>query len=128
MQERHGPLRGTNFWKVPTGMVSPGISGNLASLFCSPGDFLLFPKPWIPPSRIQVNPNEDILAAAAREVKEETGVDVIVGGIICLRETHRQHVQGKTDLFFLCKAHPVSTDITPQVSEILKVLPFCLCC
>jgi len=87
VQEKNGPLRGRDYWKVPTGLV---------------------------------NTNEDILTAAVREVKEETGVDIGVEGIFALRETHLQGVQKKTDLFFLCKAYALNTEITIDPEELLK--------
>jgi len=67
-----------------------------------------------------VEANEGLSEAARREVREETGVECEIQGMVCLRETHSLHVQRLTDLFFLFKARPLTTDLTPQDSEILQ--------
>lgn len=74
---------------------------------------------WKMPTGL-VDNGEDIEAAAVREVLEETGVRVKFEGVLAFRQNHKTGVEGKTDLFFLCKASPLSTDITIQEAEIAR--------
>jgi len=69
---------------------------------------------WKMPTGL-VDNGEDIETAAVREVFEETGVRVRFDGVLAFRQNHKTGVEGKTDLFFLCKATPLSHDITIQV-------------
>ena len=46
--------------------------------------------------------NEEVDAAAAREVLEETGVVARFEGVVALRRALGTHVAGKDDIFFLC--------------------------
>jgi len=74
---------------------------------------------WKMPTGL-VDNGEDIAAAAVREVMEETGVKVRFEGVLAFRQNHKTGVEGKTDLFFLCKATPLSSEIIPQESEIAR--------
>lgn len=74
---------------------------------------------WKMPTGL-VDAGEDIAAAAEREVLEETGVRVRFEGVVAFRQQHKIGVEGKTDLFFLCKASPLSHKIIKQDAEIAK--------
>ncbi|XP_031491430.1 nudix hydrolase 7-like [Nymphaea colorata] len=73
---------------------------------------------WKIPTGV-VEEGEDVFAAAEREVKEETGVEVEFVEIIGFRESHKAHFNKKSDLFFICILKPKSSDILKQDSEIL---------
>ncbi|KAL5974379.1 nudix (nucleoside diphosphate linked moiety X)-type motif 2 [Asimina triloba] len=64
-----------------------------------------------------VNEGEDIFAAAAREVKEETGVDTEFVEVLAFRQSHKSFFE-KSDLYFICMLRPLSSDIQKQESEI----------
>ena len=75
------------------------------------------------------DPGEDIAAAAVREMKEETGLDVVFDKIICFRQAHGG-LFNRSDMFFvcLCKLAPkyealarqgAAIEILPQEEEIL---------
>lgn len=49
---------------------------------------------------------------------EETGIRVKFDGVIAFREQHKSGVEKKTDLFFMCKAVPLSSEIVMQESEL----------
>eukprot|EP00802_Teleaulax_amphioxeia_P016626 Tamp_16750.p1 GENE.Tamp_16750~~Tamp_16750.p1 ORF type:complete len:232 (-),score=35.78 Tamp_16750:395-1090(-) len=74
---------------------------------------------WKMPTGL-VDNGEDIEAAAVREVLEETGIRVRFDGVLAFRQNHKTGVEGKTDLFFLCKATPLSHHITIQEAEIAQ--------
>ncbi|GAB4845949.1 hypothetical protein Ancab_024955 [Ancistrocladus abbreviatus] len=71
---------------------------------------------WKIPTGV-VDAGEDISVAAAREVKEETGIDTDFVEVLAFRQTHKSFL-GKSDLFFLCFLRPLSFDIQKQESEI----------
>jgi ADP-ribose pyrophosphatase YjhB (NUDIX family) len=72
---------------------------------------------WKVPTGL-VNHNESIADAAEREVMEETGIRVQFEGVVAFREQNNSGVERKTDLFFMCKARPLSSDISMQESEL----------
>ena len=67
-------------------------------------------------------PRKDAAAAAVREVKEETGIDAEVVGLVGVREAHtgpdRGWMSGKTNIFFVFLLRPTTTEIAMQESEI----------
>ena len=66
--------------------------------------------------------NEDIGAAAAREVREETGLAVSPKEVLAVRHSHGFH-RGVSDVFFCvrCEAIDEGAVLTPQAGEIARV-------
>ncbi|KAL3734601.1 hypothetical protein ACJRO7_023881 [Eucalyptus globulus] len=64
-----------------------------------------------------VDEDEDIEAAAIREVKEETGIDTEFKEILLFRQSHKAFFD-KSELFFLCILRPLSFDVQKQELEI----------
>ncbi|XP_030930478.1 nudix hydrolase 10-like [Quercus lobata] len=71
---------------------------------------------WKIPTGV-VDEGENINEAAVREVKEETGIDAKFLEILAFRQSHKLFFQ-KSDLFFICMMHPLSSDIKKQDLEI----------
>ena len=66
--------------------------------------------------------NEDIGAAAAREVREETGLEVRPAEVLAVRHSHGFH-RGVSDVFFCvrCEVIDEGAVLTPQAGEIARV-------
>jgi len=64
-----------------------------------------------------VDPGEDIMTAAAREVFEETGIKTRFENLLCFRHHHKAAF-GKSDLYFICKLRPLNLDLSPCPKEI----------
>lgn len=64
------------------------------------------------------DPGEDVVDAAVREVKEETGIDCVPEGVIAIRQMHGA-TAGKSDLFFVvgCRVSG-GEEIAVQQSEL----------
>lgn len=60
-------------------------------------------KLWKMPTGL-TDPGEDIVDAAIREAKEETGLDVEFDRIICMRQAHGG-IFDQSDMFFVCLLH-----------------------
>jgi len=58
-------------------------------------------KLWKMPTGL-TDPGEDVVDAAVREVKEETGLDVTFDRIICIRQAHGGGEFAQSDMFFVC--------------------------
>ncbi|MCO5594644.1 hypothetical protein L7F22_048677 [Adiantum nelumboides] len=71
---------------------------------------------WKMPTGVVLQ-GEDVCDAVVREVKEETGVDTEFVEVFGFRQSH-DAAFGKSDLFFLCKLRPLSSEIVLQESEI----------
>jgi len=64
---------------------------------------------------------EHIGAAVVREVKEETGIDAKFDYIACLRHWHNYRY-GKSDIYFVCRLTPLSTEIIMDTQELVECL------
>ncbi len=66
--------------------------------------------------------NEDVGAAAAREVREESGLDVRPAEGLAVRHSHGFH-RGVSDVFFCvrCEVIDEGAVLTPQAGEIARV-------
>ena len=66
--------------------------------------------------------NEDVGAAAAREVREETGLAVSPKEVLAVRHSHGFH-RGVSDVFFCvrCEVIDEGAVLTPQAGEIARV-------
>ena len=60
---------------------------------------------------------EHIADAAVREVLEETGVKTKFESLVCFRHWHGYRY-GKSDIYFVCRLHPLSEEINIQEEEI----------
>ncbi|XP_075084010.1 nudix hydrolase 10 isoform X1 [Nicotiana tabacum] len=114
VQERNGAFKGTEVWKMPTGVVDEvnnDISNPLSYWFlinCNK----IFTK-----SNSFKQQGEDICDAAVREVQEETGIKAEFLELLAFRQSHKSFF-GKSDLFFVCMLKPLSYKIQKQDSEI----------
>ncbi|MEE2735396.1 MAG: NUDIX domain-containing protein [Pseudomonadota bacterium] len=60
---------------------------------------------------------EHLAEGLVREVKEETGIDTEFEYLICFRHWHG-YKHGKSDIYFVCRLHPLTHHITRQEAEI----------
>ena len=60
---------------------------------------------------------EHLADAVVREVLEETGVHTHFDALVCFRHLHGYRY-GKSDIYFVCRLHPLSQEITMQEEEI----------
>ena len=68
-----------------------------------------------------LHPGENLEAAAVREVWEETGVETRFEALVCFRHWHGYRY-GKSDIYFVCRLRPLSTEIRIQDEEIEECL------
>ena len=64
---------------------------------------------------------ENIGTAVVREVKEETGIVAKFESVVCLRHWH-WYRYGKSDIYFVCRLTPLSTEITMDTGELAECL------
>lgn len=64
-----------------------------------------------------LDPGEHISQAAVREVYEETGIKSEFVSLNCFRHWH-QYRHGKSDIYFVCRLKPLSSEITMDPTEI----------
>ena len=64
---------------------------------------------------------EHIAAAVVREVKEETGIDARFEYVACFRHWHNYRY-GKSDIYFVCRLSPLSTEIHMDPGELVECL------
>jgi len=64
---------------------------------------------------------EHLVEGVIREVKEETGVDTKFDALVCFRHWHGYRY-GKSDIYFVCRLHPLSHEISIQAEEIAESL------
>ena len=62
---------------------------------------------------------EHLATDVVREVLEETGVKTRFDALICMRHWHGYRF-GKSDIYFVCRLHPLSDEIRIQESEIAE--------
>jgi len=84
-------------------------------------------KLWKMPTGL-TDPGEDVVDAAIREAKEETGLDCVFDKIICMRQAHGG-IYNQSDMFFVCllKLDPKyekmgnEIELKPQEEEIKDI-------
>ena len=64
---------------------------------------------------------EHLVEAVEREVLEETGVKTEFQALVCFRHWH-QYRYGKSDIYFVCRLKPLSSEIKMQAAEIAECL------
>jgi 8-oxo-dGTP pyrophosphatase MutT (NUDIX family) len=64
---------------------------------------------------------EHIVDGVIREVMEETGVQTEFDSLVCFRHWHGYRY-GKSDIYFICRLHPLSEEISRQDEEIEECL------
>lgn len=62
---------------------------------------------------------EHLVDGVIREVREETGVETAFDALVCFRHWHGYRY-GKSDIYFVCRLHPLSQEITIQEEEIAE--------
>lgn len=68
-----------------------------------------------------LHPGEHLADAVVREVLEETGIETRFETVACFRHWHGYRY-GKSDIYFVCRLSPLSTQITMQAEEIQECL------
>jgi 8-oxo-dGTP pyrophosphatase MutT (NUDIX family) len=66
-------------------------------------------------------PREHLVDGVIREVYEETGIHTRFISLMCFRHWHGYRY-GKSDIYFICRLHPLTYEITMQESEIEQCL------
>ena len=64
---------------------------------------------------------EHLVNGIVREILEETGVRTRFEALVCFRHWHGYRY-GKSDIYFVCRLSPLSTDISMQAEEIAECL------
>ena len=62
---------------------------------------------------------EHLVDALEREVLEETGIRTEFQSLVCFRHWH-QYRYGKSDIYFVCRLNPLSSEIVMQTEEIAE--------
>jgi 8-oxo-dGTP diphosphatase len=64
-----------------------------------------------------LHPGEHIVDGVIREVLEETGIQTQFESLVCFRHWHGYRF-GKSDIYFVCRLSPLTTEITIDEQEI----------
>ena len=64
-----------------------------------------------------LQPGEHLVDCVVREILEETGIETEFDALVCFRHWHGYRY-GKSDIYFVCRLHPKSHDVTMQLEEI----------
>ena len=64
---------------------------------------------------------EHLVDALEREILEETGIRAEFEALVCFRHWH-QYRYGKSDIYFVCRLTPLSSEIVMQAEEIAECL------
>jgi 8-oxo-dGTP diphosphatase len=64
-----------------------------------------------------LHPGEHIVDGVIREVLEETGIQTRFESLVCFRHWHGYRF-GKSDIYFVCRLSPLTTEITIDEQEI----------
>jgi 8-oxo-dGTP pyrophosphatase MutT (NUDIX family) len=68
-----------------------------------------------------LHPGEHLADCVIREIREETGIETEFDALVCFRHWHGYRY-GKSDIYFVCRLHPKSHDVTIQPEEIAECL------
>jgi 8-oxo-dGTP pyrophosphatase MutT (NUDIX family) len=68
-----------------------------------------------------LHPGEHLADCVVREILEETGIETEFDALVCFRHWHGYRY-GKSDIYFVCRLHPKSHDVTMQLEEIEECL------
>ncbi len=68
-----------------------------------------------------LHPGEHLAEAVVREIQEETGIETEFDALVCFRHWHGYRY-GKSDIYFVCRLHPKSHEVTMQQEEIEECL------
>ena len=77
------------------------------------------PAPKLPGGALL--PREHLADSVVREVFEETGVQTRFESLVCFRNWHGYRY-GKSDIYFVCRLSPLSSEITMQPEELEECL------
>ena len=64
---------------------------------------------------------EHLAEGVVREVQEETGIQTEFDALVCFRHWHNYRY-GKSDIYFVCRLHPITEEISIQEEEIAESL------
>jgi 8-oxo-dGTP pyrophosphatase MutT (NUDIX family) len=62
---------------------------------------------------------EHLADGVIREIREETGIDTVFESVVCFRHWHGYRY-GKSDIYFVCRLHPLNHEICRQEEEIAE--------
>lgn len=66
-----------------------------------------------------LHPGEHLATAVVRETAEETGIQTEFQSVVCMRHWHGYRF-GKSDIYIVCRLHPLTHEIRRQEEEIAE--------